>query len=166
MVEGLVRSLSKELAGRGGVMNMVNVMNESEGNIAACEFFTSGKSAFINGQRVNVQQPDEESLKFYESRARGTAVVTGAARGIGFETAKEMLSLGFDIYGVDHPAGDFGALESLGVKVRWGGKLERSDSSIPPITITNNHFRARALLLVASLFAPLIAGGPQAGCHR
>ena len=44
----------------------------------------------MNGQRVDVQQPNEESLKYYESRGKGKAVVTGAARGIGFETVKEV----------------------------------------------------------------------------
>lgn len=117
MVEGLVRSLSKELAGRGGVMNMINVTNESEGReVGACDLFTSGRAAFVNGQRVDVEQPDEESLKYYESRGKGKAVVTGAARGIGFETVKELKQLGFDVYGVDHPTGDFGALEKLGVE--------------------------------------------------
>ncbi|GMI47426.1 hypothetical protein TrCOL_g7548 [Triparma columacea] len=117
MVEGLVRSLSKELAGKGGVVNMINVTNDSkDARVGACDFFASDGAAFVNGQRVDIEQPDRKSLEYYENRAKGKAVVTGAARGIGFETVKELKRLGFDVYGVDHPGGDFTALEKLGVE--------------------------------------------------
>jgi 3-oxoacyl-[acyl-carrier protein] reductase len=115
MVEGLVRSLSKELAGKGGVMNMVNV-TKGKGEVGAAEFLAGDGAAFVNGQRVDVEIPDEESREYYEKRGRGKAVVTGAARGIGLQTVKRLKELGFEVYGVDHPAGDFGALEEVGVE--------------------------------------------------
>jgi NAD(P)-dependent dehydrogenase (short-subunit alcohol dehydrogenase family) len=78
-LEGFVKSLAKEIGGKGATANLVVDAGGSVEGAAA--FFASRKSAFITGQVVVADAVVEGS---WERPLEGkVAIVTGAARGIG-----------------------------------------------------------------------------------
>ncbi|HEY8302733.1 MAG TPA: 3-oxoacyl-ACP reductase [Jatrophihabitans sp.] len=81
-LDGIVRSLAKELQ-RGSTANLLRV--EDEASLpSAIRFFLSGRSAYVDGQPVLLgpgQAP--EPADWDQPLAGKTALVTGAARGIG-----------------------------------------------------------------------------------
>ncbi|GMH54119.1 hypothetical protein TrST_g5759 [Triparma strigata] len=110
MVEGLVRSLSKELASsKGATCNLGLTSSPDSPTSQLADFFLSNRSAFVNGQVVR-QQP-----KLQEPES-DICVVTGGARGIGLEIAKRLKSGSRcnKVYVVDHPSSDFSAATECG----------------------------------------------------
>lgn len=108
-VEGALRSLAKELragATANGILlhDDLDVGAPSVG--AALEFFLSGKSAYVDGQFVTVSTSDgaAHTQRTDAPLAGRTAVVTGAARGIGAEIVKVLRRDGAQIIAVDVPA--------------------------------------------------------------
>jgi 3-oxoacyl-[acyl-carrier protein] reductase len=103
-LEGFVRSLGKELRA-GATTNHVLVRGEArEGLRSAVEFFLSGRSAYVDGQVVRVDDatvPPADSASPLEGKV---AVVTGAARGIGAEVARVLARDGATVIAVDIPA--------------------------------------------------------------
>ncbi|MCD2193986.1 3-oxoacyl-ACP reductase [Actinomycetospora endophytica] len=109
-LEGLVRSAAKE-ARYGATVNLVHVAEEAVGADleSTLRFFLSSRSAFVDGQRVDVG-----TVAGYAGSASGTdwdrpiagkvAVVTGAARGIGRTVAKTLARDGATVVCVDIPA--------------------------------------------------------------
>lgn len=107
-VDGTLRSLAKEL--RGGATANGILIDEGEevseySVSAALEFLLSGKSAYVDGQFIRVgaasgAQPQDPQAP----HAGRTAVVTGAARGIGAEIVKVLRRDGAQIIAVDVPA--------------------------------------------------------------
>jgi 3-oxoacyl-[acyl-carrier protein] reductase len=81
-LDGIVRSLAKELR-RGGTANLLLVEDE-ESLPSALRFFLSGKSAYVDGQPLRLGAGVAPAPKDWDQPLAGkTALVTGAARGIG-----------------------------------------------------------------------------------
>jgi 3-oxoacyl-[acyl-carrier protein] reductase len=104
-LDGLVRSISKELRG-GSTANLLYVAPGAEGALASpVRFFLSGRSAYVDGQVVTVTGADVPGGEDDEKPLAGkVAVVTGAARGIGAAIAKVMARDGAHVVAVDIPA--------------------------------------------------------------
>jgi 3-oxoacyl-[acyl-carrier protein] reductase len=103
-LEGFVRSLGKELRA-GATANHVLVRGAaSEGLRSAVEFFLSGRSAYVDGQVVRVDDTPGGNADPARPLAGKVAVVTGAARGIGAEIATVLARDGATVVAVDVPA--------------------------------------------------------------
>lgn len=86
-LDGIVRSLAKELR-RGATANLLWV--EDEASLpSALRFFLSGKSAYVDGQPLLLSGANAPAPADWEHPLAGkTALVTGAARGIGAAIAE------------------------------------------------------------------------------
>ncbi|MDD7967447.1 3-oxoacyl-ACP reductase [Actinomycetospora lemnae] len=111
-LEGLVRSAGKE-ARYGATVNLVHVAAGAENDIeSTLRFFLSSRSAFVHGQRLDVGTVpgfagSSQGVDWDRPLAGRTAVVTGAARGIGATVAKTLRRDGATVICVDVPsAGD------------------------------------------------------------
>ncbi|BDZ41573.1 3-oxoacyl-ACP reductase [Paraoerskovia sediminicola] len=109
-VTGFLRSLAKELR-KGATANGIQLTSDARPTdpaaLAALHFFLSGKSAFVDGQLIEVGDgPAWDATGFDWSRplADRVAVVTGAARGIGAEVARTLARDGAKVVVVDVPA--------------------------------------------------------------
>jgi 3-oxoacyl-[acyl-carrier protein] reductase len=81
-VEGIVRSLAKELK-RGATANLLFVAEDASLE-SALRFFLSGKAAYVDGQPLRLAAGVAPTPADWERPLAGkTALVTGAARGIG-----------------------------------------------------------------------------------
>ncbi|GAA4933640.1 3-oxoacyl-[acyl-carrier protein] reductase [Actinomycetospora succinea] len=108
-LEGLVRSAAKE-ARYGATVNLVHVADGAENDIeSTLRFFLSSRSAFVDGQRLEVGTVpgfagSSQGVDWDKPLAGRTAVVTGAARGIGATVAKTLRRDGATVICVDVPA--------------------------------------------------------------
>jgi 3-oxoacyl-[acyl-carrier protein] reductase len=112
-IEGAVRSLGKELragATANGIVLTGGAAADSAGVLAALRFLLSGRSAYVDGQFLSVvERPaaagEEVSGPDADTPLAGrTAVVTGAARGIGAKIAEVLSRDGARVVVVDVPA--------------------------------------------------------------
>ena len=104
-LDGLVRSLAKELRD-GSTANLIVVPDGAEGGLAGpVRFFLSGRSAYVDGQPVTLAVAEipagEDAVR---PLAGKVAVVTGAARGIGASIAAVLARDGAHVVAVDIPA--------------------------------------------------------------
>jgi len=117
-MDGFIRSLAKELragaTGNGIVLTDGLAINEAEA-LAALRFFLSAKSAYVDGQLLEVgpschsaaSVKDAKNAKSSDAEKPLTgqvAVVTGAARGIGAAIAETLTRDGATVVCVDIPA--------------------------------------------------------------
>src|SRR4051794_1799970 len=105
-LEGFTRSLGKEV-GRGGTSQLVYVAEGAEGALGSTlGFLLSPKSAYVSGQVVRIgtsQKVPAETPDWQRPMAGRTALVTGAARGIGEQIARVLARDGATVVGVDVP---------------------------------------------------------------
>jgi len=99
-LEGLVRTLGKE-ARAGATVNLLRV-GEGAGEAlrGPLEFFASARSAFVSGQVLEVA-PARTGDDGAAAAPRRTAVVTGAAQGIGAAIAEVLARSGTHVVCVD-----------------------------------------------------------------
>lgn len=105
-VEGFARSLAKEV-GRGATAQLLHVAPGAEALIeAAMRFLLSPRSAYVSGQvvRIGPAEPPPADLNWNRPLAGKTALVTGAARGIGEATASILERDGANVIRLDVPS--------------------------------------------------------------
>ncbi|MFF1452621.1 3-oxoacyl-ACP reductase [Streptomyces sp. NPDC058274] len=108
-LEGFVRSLGKEI-GRGRTVTLVRLTDAGAGTAPAAaestlRFLLSPKSAYVSGQVIEVGACEVTAPADWARPLAGrTALVTGAARGIGEAVAETLVRDGARVVCLDVPA--------------------------------------------------------------
>ncbi|OGO81251.1 MAG: 3-oxoacyl-ACP reductase [Chromatiales bacterium RIFOXYA1_FULL_46_5] len=104
-LSGFTRSIAKELGRFGSTANLVSVhQGVQQSLLPVAEFFLSKASAYITGQMLAVHAAKLTELSSWQKPLQGkTALVTGAARGIGAAIAKTLAEQGAVVIGLDMP---------------------------------------------------------------
>src|SRR5690606_16578093 len=112
-LEGFVRSLAREIGRRGATAHVVYVARGAERRVpAVLRFLLSPRSAFVSGQPFHVTCTASEGagtdreVPYVRPLEKKVAVVTGAARGIGAETARLLAAEGAHVVCLDRPEDD------------------------------------------------------------
>lgn len=128
-LEGFVRSVAREVGGKGATANLLTVHAGGEGQLAGpLRWFLSPASAFVSGQPLRVGTAPKTLFSATAPLAGRIVVVTGAARGIGEATVEVLAREGARVIGVDRPD-DAGPLAD--VMRRIGGTPVAADVTAP-----------------------------------
>ncbi len=107
-LDGFVRSLAKEMGKKGGTVQLLEVEQGAEDRLAGpLRFSLSPLSAYVSGQpiRVTTEARKLSHKIVWDSCLEGkVALVTGAARGIGAQTARNLAAQGAKVVCLDRPA--------------------------------------------------------------
>ncbi len=118
-LEGISRSLAKELGGRGTTVNLIKLPPSVElSNYNTVEeFFTSGRSAFITGQAIFAN----ENVKSGRELSEKICLVTGGAGGIGSATIHRLATEGATVIIADIPQMEERAAKMVGDRISFMG---------------------------------------------
>ena len=106
-LNGFTRSLAKELGRRGATANYVVITDDAEAEAAEVALFLASDAAsFITGQPWRVGPTATLAPWSHRALDGKTAVVTGAARGIGNAIAYGLSRAGARVIGVDRPSAE------------------------------------------------------------
>lgn len=106
---GFVKSLAKESGKKGITCNLINIERGAQKHLASTlNFFLSAKSAYVTGQSLRLKNKTIKGAKpdTLQPLKGKTAIVTGAAQGIGRETAKTLARDGATVVCLDIPANE------------------------------------------------------------
>ncbi len=128
---GLVRSVGKEIGKAGSTANLIVVDNGAEDRIEGpLRFLAGDRSTYVDAQVLRVSKrvraPKASSLA--APLAGKTALVTGAARGIGAATARVLAAEGAHVLCLDRPD-DAGPASQLAREI--GGSVVGVDITSP-----------------------------------
>ncbi|MEE1621229.1 3-oxoacyl-ACP reductase [Zafaria sp. Z1313] len=144
-VDGFVRSIGRELRGgatANGILLGEGIDAGAPSAVAALRFLLSGRSAYVDGQFLAIETGRGALPQDWDRPLAGkTAVVTGAARGIGAAIARTLHRDGARVVVVDVPAAG-GALAAVANEV--GGTALQLDITRPDAgALILEHARAR-----------------------
>ena len=108
-LEGFVRSLAKEVGRKGATAQLVTVANNAGSRLSGVlRWLLTARSAFVSGQPLHVtaEVRAPENAPWLRVLDNKTALVTGAARGIGKATAQLLANEGAHVICLDRPADD------------------------------------------------------------
>jgi 3-oxoacyl-[acyl-carrier protein] reductase len=108
-LEGFTRALGKELGRRGATVQLVYVEAGAENGLdSTVRFLLSPRSAYVSGQVIRLTLPPAQgsdeamaAIDWDRPLADRTALVTGAARGIGAAIAEVLARDGARVVGLD-----------------------------------------------------------------
>jgi len=108
-VEGFVKSLAKELGKKGATANLIKLEKGTERQLqTALFYFLSDKCSFVTGQSIELTKgrANPRKINWAKPLEGKIALVTGAAQGIGAETARVLARDGAQVVCLDIPANE------------------------------------------------------------
>ncbi|MGH3656841.1 MAG: 3-oxoacyl-ACP reductase [Micromonosporaceae bacterium] len=141
-LEGFVRSAGKEV-GRGSTAQLIYVAPGAEDAAdSTLRFVASARSAYVSGQAIRISPADVPAPADTDRPLSGqTALVTGAARGIGATIAEVLAGYGATVVCLDIPAAG-GDLTEVANRI-GGSALQLDITSVDAPAVIAEHLATR-----------------------